>query len=170
MTLQVLQPIKSERPLLELGSAWLPASKACECLKYDTDSDLDHLPAASTSLSKGIEMASKPQRIKLWMACFEQSAEECLWSLIWLLWESCVCAVGPGETPWLLPGEDWLASRNLDGWNGEQKSCAAAEYWDKIEVSCPASTFFVLSVEKTDVFLCLEPWLQLAKADGWMLL
>ncbi|TRZ24905.1 hypothetical protein HGM15179_002126 [Zosterops borbonicus] len=36
-----------------------------ECLKYDTDSDLDHLPAASTSLSKGIEMASKPQRIKL---------------------------------------------------------------------------------------------------------
>lgn len=102
------------------GPAWAAVHdcllrKLVECLKCDTDSDLEHLPAASTSLSKGIEMASKPQRIKLWMACFEPSAEGCLWSLIWLLWESCVCTVGPGETPWVLPREDWLPSRNLDG-------------------------------------------------------
>lgn len=64
MSLQVLQPNKSERALLEL-QFMTPCFESFRCLKYDTDSDLEHLPAASTSLSKGIEMASKPQRIKL---------------------------------------------------------------------------------------------------------
>lgn len=101
-------PSSLKRPCLSCSS-WLPASRACECLKYDTDSDLDHLPAASTSLSKGIEMASKPQRIKLWMACFEQSAEgafgppsDCCESHVSVPWDLArYPGCFPGKTGWL---------------------------------------------------------------------
>lgn len=171
MTLEVLWPSKSN------CSDWAAVHgsllrKLVVCLKYDTDSDLDHLPAAMNSLSKGIEMANKPQGIKLWMACFEVRC----WVVPLVPHLSAVRVMCLGPETWNRlarhPGcflgktillQEALMVKTESKNNVQQLSTEALR-----EVSHPAKNIFGRSVEKIHVVLCLEPWLPLAYVDGWI--